>query len=64
RTGGGTSPVRLSPSGLSAINGVTQAAQDTGRSSSDLLGTARGLNGQSDALRERVDAFLVNVRAM
>ncbi|MCH2395605.1 methyl-accepting chemotaxis protein [Oceanibaculum sp.] len=48
----------------SNINGVTLAAEDTGRSSNDLLITARDLNGQADALRERVDAFLVNVRAM
>ncbi|RKQ72947.1 methyl-accepting chemotaxis protein [Oceanibaculum indicum] len=48
----------------SNINGVTLAAEDTGRSSNDLLITARDLNGQADALRDRVDAFLVNVRAM
>jgi methyl-accepting chemotaxis protein len=46
------------------INGVTQAAGDTGHSSSDVLNVAQSLSRQATELEQRVDRFLVSVRAM
>jgi len=46
------------------IIGVTQAANETGRSSVDVLTVAQSLAQQATGLEERVDQFLVNVRAM
>jgi PAS domain S-box len=46
------------------IIGVTQAAQDTGRSSTNVLDVAQSLSGQADELEQRVNQFLVTVRAM
>ncbi|MBU0726718.1 MAG: PAS domain-containing methyl-accepting chemotaxis protein [Alphaproteobacteria bacterium] len=46
------------------INGVTQAARETGATATSVLDTARALNGQAEQLRVSVDGFLVNVRAM
>ena len=46
------------------INGVNQAAGETGRSSSTVLTTARSLTEQAADLEQQVDQFLVSVRAM
>jgi methyl-accepting chemotaxis protein len=46
------------------INGVNQAAEDTGRSSTGVLSVARSLSEQAGALEKQVDQFLVSVRAM
>jgi methyl-accepting chemotaxis protein len=46
------------------ISGVTQAAQETGRGSEEVLATANGLSRQSRDLDGRVGRFLANVRAM
>jgi methyl-accepting chemotaxis protein len=46
------------------ISGVTQAAQDTGRSSANVLEVSQALSGQAANLGEKVDQFLVSVRAM
>jgi methyl-accepting chemotaxis protein len=46
------------------INGVTQAAEDTGRSSATVLNVSQELAGQATGLEQRVDQFLVTVRAM
>jgi methyl-accepting chemotaxis protein len=46
------------------INGVNQAAEDTGRSSTTVLSVARSLTEQAGELEKRVDQFLVSVRAM
>ena len=46
------------------INGVNQAAEDTGRSSTTVLSVARALTEQAGELEKKVDQFLVNVRAM
>jgi len=46
------------------INGVTQAAQETGHSSSTVLNVAQALSGQAGRLETRVDDFLKSVRAM
>jgi methyl-accepting chemotaxis protein len=46
------------------INGVNQAAEDTGRSSTTVLSVARSLMEQAGELEKRVDQFLVSVRAM
>lgn len=46
------------------INGVTQAAQETGESSSTVLNVAQSLTKQADSLGQRVDQFLLSVRAM
>jgi hypothetical protein len=43
---------------------VTQAAQQTGESSVNVLTFARSLSGQSSDLGQRVDRFLESVRAM
>jgi len=48
----------------SNIAGVTQAAQETGAASVNVLTFARSLTEQSSDLGQRVDSFLVNVRAM
>jgi len=48
----------------SNIGGVTRAAQETGESSSNVLKFARSLTEQSSDLGQRVDSFLVSVRAM
>jgi methyl-accepting chemotaxis protein len=47
-----------------SISGVTQAAGDTGRSSTHVLTTAELLTSRSTELEERVDQFLMNVRQM
>ena len=46
------------------INGVNQAAGETGKSSTNVLTTARSLTEQATDLEQRVDQFLVSVRAM
>jgi methyl-accepting chemotaxis protein len=46
------------------INGVTQAAQETGQSSSSVLNVAQSLTQQATSLEQRVDQFLLSVRAM
>lgn len=46
------------------ISGVQQAAQETGRSSSDVLEGAQSLLKMSHTLTQQVDQFLGNVRAM
>ncbi len=46
------------------INGVTQAAEETGRNSTSVLEVSRSLSEQAGDLGQRVDQFLVNVRAM
>jgi methyl-accepting chemotaxis protein len=46
------------------INGVTQAATETGRNSSEVLEVAQSLAGQAVNLDQRVMAFLDNVRRM
>jgi methyl-accepting chemotaxis protein len=46
------------------ISGVTTAAEETGRSSNDVLQSARSLTEQSTELASRVEAFLVSVRSM
>ena len=48
----------------SNIAGVTQAAQETGSASVNVLTFARSLSEQSSDLGQRVDSFLVSVRAM
>jgi methyl-accepting chemotaxis protein len=46
------------------IAGVTRAAADTGRNSNDVLAVSQSLASQSDDLTQRVEQFLVVVRAM
>jgi methyl-accepting chemotaxis protein len=46
------------------INGVTQAAEETGRNSTSVLEVSRALTDQASDLGQRVDQFLLNVRAM
>ncbi|MBK5960661.1 chemotaxis protein [Rhodoplanes elegans] len=46
------------------IAGVKQAAEDTGRSSNQLLGGSRSLQDRAGELASRVDDFLMRVRAM
>ena len=48
----------------SNINGVTQAAGESSQSSSNVLTVAQSLPSQAADLGQRVDKFLVNVRAM
>jgi len=45
------------------IVGVTQAANDTGVASTQVLGSAGSLSEQSQSLRHRVDDFLEKIRA-
>jgi hypothetical protein len=45
------------------IVGVTQAANDTGAASTQVLGTAGELAQQSEAMRHKVESFLGNIRA-
>ncbi len=46
------------------INGVTEAAAETGTTSAQLLNVAHSLAGQASDLEDRVNQFLGNVRAM
>jgi len=46
------------------INGVTQAAEETGRNSTNVLEVSRSLTDQAGELGQRVDQFLLSVRAM
>ena len=46
------------------ISGVTQAAEDTGRSSTAVLEVSQELSTQAGNLEQRVDQFLLTVRAM
>jgi methyl-accepting chemotaxis protein len=46
------------------ILGVTQAANETGQSSVNVLTVAQSLSQQATGLEDRVDQFLVSVRAM
>ncbi len=46
------------------ISGVTQAASETGEAASQVLGAADELSKQSELLRDQVDSFLVEIRAM
>lgn len=46
------------------ILGVTQAAQETGRSSQNVLSGAQNLSAQSAKLREQVERFVEKVRMM
>ncbi|PLX41742.1 MAG: chemotaxis protein [Hyphomicrobiales bacterium] len=46
------------------IADVTAAASDTGDAASQFVGTANGISEQSTALREEVDKFLSQVRAV
>jgi methyl-accepting chemotaxis protein len=48
----------------SNISGVTQAADETGRSSAAVLSVSQELAHQAAELEQRVDQFLVTVRAM
>jgi methyl-accepting chemotaxis protein len=48
----------------SNITGVSQAANETGQSSSNVLTVAQSLAQQATGLEEQVDQFLVSVRAM
>ena len=48
----------------SNINGVTQAAGESSQSSTNVLTVAQSLSSQAADLGQRVDKFLVNVRAM
>jgi methyl-accepting chemotaxis protein len=48
----------------SNITGVSQAAGETGRSSTSVLTAAQSLSKQATDLEQRVDEFLVSVRAM
>jgi methyl-accepting chemotaxis protein len=48
----------------SNISGVKQAAQDTGKSATNVLTSAQSLSTLSAQLQERVAKFLANVRAM
>jgi methyl-accepting chemotaxis protein len=48
----------------SNITGVSQAAGETGRSSTSVLTAAQSLSKQAADLEQRVDEFLVSVRAM
>ncbi|HVJ35991.1 MAG TPA: PAS domain-containing methyl-accepting chemotaxis protein [Terriglobia bacterium] len=48
----------------SNISGVTQAADETGRSSATVLTVSQELAHQAAELEQRVDQFLVTVRAM
>jgi len=45
------------------IGGVTQAAEATGTAASDVLASARELDGQSGLLQQAVDGFMAKVRA-
>ena len=45
------------------IGGVTQAAEATGTAASEVLASARELDGQSGLLRQAVDGFMAKVRA-
>jgi methyl-accepting chemotaxis protein len=45
------------------IRSVSQAAADTGQSSTDILRAAAGLAEQGETLRAVVDAFIARVRA-
>jgi methyl-accepting chemotaxis protein len=45
------------------ISGVSEAANDTGRVSSEILMAATDLTGQADSLRSQVDSFIGRVRA-
>jgi methyl-accepting chemotaxis protein len=45
------------------IEGVQQAARETGAAATDVLGAARDLSKQSETLRGVVDSFLHNIRA-
>ncbi len=46
------------------IGGVTAAAGETGQASIQVLDAAREVNGQAATLREEIDKFLVNVKAV
>lgn len=48
----------------SSISGVQHVAQETGRSSTDVLHGSQALLQMSNTLTQQVDQFLVNVRAM
>ena len=48
----------------SNIQGVQEAAGETGRSSNTLLAVARTMSEQADELGARVDGFLDKVRTM
>ena len=48
----------------SNITGVSQAAEETGRSSTNVLTVSQELSSQAANLEQRVDQFLVTVRAM
>lgn len=45
------------------ISGVREAASETGETSGKVLTTARNLSGQAEGLKQRVQAFLRDVRA-
>jgi methyl-accepting chemotaxis protein len=45
------------------ISGVSQGAQQTGVASEQMLSAVKNLSSQADALREKVDNFLKEVRA-
>ncbi|HYD31252.1 MAG TPA: bacteriohemerythrin [Azospirillaceae bacterium] len=46
------------------IGGVTAGADDTGRAASEVLTAAKELTHDAENLREMVDTFLINVRAI
>ena len=46
------------------ISGVTQAASETGEAATQVLAAANELSQQSEMLRDQVDSFLVEIRAM
>ena len=47
----------------SNIADVSEATTETGKSAGEVLETAKELMGQSDALKERIGAFLDEVKA-
>jgi len=47
----------------SNVEGVNQAAGETGRAAEDVLSAARTVAERANSLRQQVDAFLTNVRA-
>ena len=46
------------------INGVTQAADESGQSAQNVLGVAGNLSSQAQDLNGQVDVFLEKVRSM
>ena len=45
------------------IAGVTEATAETGKSAGEVLTAAQDLTGQSETLKQSIDAFLRDVKA-